>query len=107
MDDLNNLSEEEIREITEYSTEEFRIDSASSSKRALIYGLISVALTGSVIGGIPFAIVAIVHGVRSVKTRPQDKMGKVGIILGCTEFGLFFLMLCWFAFRLLLFMFLP
>ncbi len=107
MDNYGNLTEEEYREITEYTTEEFRIDEGSSNKRALIYGLIGIALTTTFIGGVPFAIVAIIHGIKAVKTRPQDKRGKVGIILGCVELGLFLLMLCWLAFKLLLFMFLP
>ena len=36
MDNYGNLTEEEYREITEYTTEEFRIDEGSSNKRALI-----------------------------------------------------------------------
>ena len=107
MDDMSNLTEEEYRDLTEYSTEDWRVDEGSSSKRALIYGLIAIALTTSIIGGVPFGIVAIVHGVKAVKTRPQDKRGMVGIILGSTAIAAFLLMVCWFILRVIIFMLLP
>ena len=107
MDDLSNMTVEEYRSLTEYSTEESQIDCGSSSKRALIYGLIAVALTTTVVGGLPFGIVAIVHGIKAVKTRPQDKRGMVGIILGITAILLFFLMICWLIIQFLVFLFMP
>ena len=107
MDDLSSMTEEEYRQITEYTTEDFQVDCGSRSKRALIYGLIAIALSSTVIGGVPFGVVAIIHGVKAVKTRPQDKRGKVGIALGCTAIGLFLFSVCVLVFRFLLFMFLP